>query len=388
MRSSSFGLCASSCLWLLSALCVACGASGKHPQLTAAGGATPVQSAGSGGVSVAGTAVTPPLAGATSAVAGASSAGFAAGGGAGALAVAGGSAVVRGSPSGAGSGASMPAAGSGGSVNPAAGAVSAQPVAGGAGGSDCATRYSTAVRMSVDMSWPDSIGYKAGQGKLLVWIKLTHTPHANGSTSESIACGVSLPVVTTSPLLDSIQLSNEIPAAAFDRPSMPRFAGHSEWKAGVLVIDPGVNLLGVMLSDPSAPWPARAALVPLDHDGDGMPGITAMPKQGGVFGLPPIDIGQTQHADQIYIASRIALRLSAPRAGCNDRVEGSLEPLSFDYTIVGCHAQDRDDCKPKEVDLLATNSPTFTLGAQGHWTSLPSADTASCADVLTALPAE
>jgi hypothetical protein len=190
------------------------------------------------------------------------------------------------------------------------------------------------------------------------------------------------------PFIDSIQIAFDIPTAAFDLPTMPRFAGRADWKAGLLVTDPGPFVFGTDLSDPMAAWPARAMFVALDHDGDGKPGVTAIPRRNAPFGMPPLDIGFTKFADEVSTAARTVVRRSATQAGCGERMEGSVEPLVFDFTLVGCHVSERDDCTERELNLIANNLPAFVLGTQGTWTSVPIAETASCADVLAALPAE
>lgn len=287
----------------------------------------------------------------------------------------------------------MTAAGSGGSpaaVVPAAtsSAPSASPPAVASGGDVCPERFSVATRASVDLSWPETVGYLAGSGSLQTWNKATHTRSATGTTVELVPCGVATPVVTTTLLLDSILLANEIPVVSFDRPSMPRFTGSSHRMANEQVIDVSAMALGASLLELGTAWPHRTELSLIDHDGDGKPGITALPKSGGAFGLPPADVGLTERADEVYVASRTALRYRTRQALCEPRVEGTVEPLGFDYTIVGCHLQSGAGCKPNQVNLLDNNDPAFVLGMQGRWVSVAVAETATCADVLAALPPE
>jgi hypothetical protein len=254
--------------------------------------------------------------------------------------------------------------------------------------SSCPERFTVATRASVDMSWPETVGYLAGRAKLQTWSKTTHTRSASGTTSEVTMCGVSLPVITTTVLLDGVRLANEIPTAAFDLPSMPRVVGSSSLRAGKYVIETGVTALGNTLSDANVAWPTRRELPLVDHDADGKPGVTALPKNGGEYGLPPADVGQTEHADEVYIAARLAFRLTTSQAPCAARAEGEVEPLGFDYTIVGCHVQGGAECRDNQVNLLDNNDPTFEIGAGGQWLSLPIDESASCAAVLAALPAE
>lgn len=252
----------------------------------------------------------------------------------------------------------------------------------------CPSKYTTATHTRVDMSWPDTVGYRGGKGILQAWTKVTFTSTASGTTLESVPCGTALPVVTASPLLDEAQFFNEVPVRAFDQPSMPRFAGRAAWRDGTFVLDMGANVLGASLSDPNGPWPFRDALTLADHDGDGKPGVTAIARQDPPFALPPVDLLFTKYMDEIYTAARITFRLKAASEGCSGPVAGSVEPVVFDYAIVGCHVVDSGDCGASELNLLANQSPVFTLGSSGSWRSVPIAESASCADVRKALPAE
>ena len=108
-------------------------------------------------------------------------------------------------------------------VQPEAGAPTPAPALADAGTAGaCPNKYSVATRMRVDMSWPDTVGYWGGQGSMLVWSKVTYTRGEAGTTTESAPCGVDLPVVTSTPLLDGAQFANDIPVSAFDQASCSR----------------------------------------------------------------------------------------------------------------------------------------------------------------------
>lgn len=277
-----------------------------------------------------------------------------------------------------------PAADSGARAAPAAG--SGTPTS--ANADTCPDRYTFAARATVDMSWPETVGYFAGRGALQAWTKITFTRTATGTTTEVAMCGVALPVVTTTPLLDGVLLANDIPVASFDLPTTPKSVGSLTETSGQVSVDTGVLLLGAALSDPKATWPTRSQLMAADHDADGKPGVTAIPKSGGAYGLPPADIGQTIFADQVYIAARLSLRLITADSLCAQRSEGAVTPLGFDYTIVGCHEQGGAECKENQVNLLDNNDPAFTLGQAGHWTSVPIVETQTCSEIVMTLPAQ
>jgi hypothetical protein len=252
----------------------------------------------------------------------------------------------------------------------------------------CPSKYTTAVRLGFEVSWPDTVGYLGGKALVRGWSKLTFIPTAGGAMVESVPCGVALPVISGSLLVGGTLFFNEIPVSAFEQRSMPRFTGRATRQGGNVVIDPGTVVLGTTLSDPDAAWPYRASLVAADHDGDGKPGVTAIARQDPPYGLPPADIGFTQYLDAVYVASRMKLQLKAASEGCGGPVEGDVEPSLFNYTVVGCHVQDGGECEERSVSLVENQNPSFTLGSKGQWKSVPIAEGATCSEVVKAVPAE
>jgi hypothetical protein len=254
-------------------------------------------------------------------------------------------------------------------------------------GADCPAKFSTASYIQIDMSWPGTAGYLAGNEFLQAWAKTTFTRTADGFSTESVICGNLLPVVTGTILIGEAKLANEIPLSAFDQPSMPRTKGRLTRQGGKVVIDVGTAVLGTSLTDANARWPTREAIQPVDHDGDGKPGMTAIARKDPPYSLPPVDILLSKQADAMYTASRMGMRLLGASEGCKGPAEGSVEPLAFDSTIIGCRLAAGGDCGEPELNLLENQSPLFTLGSSGRWKSVPIADGASCADVRNAVPA-
>ena len=236
------------------------------------------------------------------------------------------------------------------------------------------------------MTWPETIGTLAGSGTLHVWAKATFSAEGDTWTTQSRACGLALPPLTTQPLLDGLKLGYEFPVASFDNPAMPTFAGTATRQNGNWLMNPGALVLGTALASADEPWPSRQSLMLVDHDGDGKPAITVVATQGDGFVLPPTDITLSSVADRTYVASRVNIRISAPDLGCAGRVEASAEPMGFDFTPVGCHVKDGGECPSSAANLYNRYLPKLMLGTKGKASLAPIAEQASCADVRAALP--
>jgi hypothetical protein len=245
-----------------------------------------------------------------------------------------------------------------------------------------------ANRLTLDLTWPATLGIEAGSGTLIAWSKLKYIQQADGTTrTESRSCGSLTPTVMTTALVGSLKSAAQVPLSAYDQPSMPMYQGAITGTGATLVFDPGAMVVGAVLSDATAAWPAASALTTFDHDADGAPGLTALPITGDGYFTPPSSVSQTDFLDRVYIASRIRLKVSLTRNHCSSQQQASVEPISFDYTVVGCHVKDRDDCTADETRFLATQSPKFMLGKAGTWVEAEVAASATCTDVRAALPA-
>jgi hypothetical protein len=307
--------------------------------------------------------------------------------------------------SGAAAGASAPvtaAAGSGSATagsaapNTAAGASSpAMPSAaeGGAAPTGAAVNcelpgeYTRANRLALELKWPSTIAIEGGTGSLIAWTKAKYVRQADGTTRiESHPCGTITPTVTATALAGGLKSEFQVPIGAFESPSMPAYEGTLTQASSMLILDPGPNLIGATLSDPNGAWPLPADLMAIDHDGDGSPGVTALPTEGEGYLKPPSSVSQTEFIDRVFIASRIRLKVMITRTDCSPMLQAAIEPVGFDYTIVGCHVKDRDDCTASETRFLSNQGPRFMLGKIGTWTEVEVPASASCADVRAALP--
>lgn len=247
--------------------------------------------------------------------------------------------------------------------------------------------YARAARLTLELTWPETLGFLGGAGKFVLWAKVTHSRSSAGALELGLRpCGALLPEATTTVLAGGLKASVQVPPSAFDSPNMPTdqlTVTQREDRSLTFAIN---TVLGAMLPDPNGAWPSSASLVPLDHDGDGSPGVTALPLEGPEYTLPPSSVAQTEFLDRLSIAARVRVRVSVTPA-CTGTADGTLEPLGFNSTIVGCHVKDRDGCVASETRFIASQMPRYMLGSSGAWTEVEVPQAANCADVRAALPA-
>lgn len=263
---------------------------------------------------------------------------------------------------------------------------SADPKPAAAASCELPTTYTRATRSTLELSWPETIALTAGKGTFVTWGKVTYTKRSDGSLEiESHPCGSRLPVATLSELVGGLKSVAQVPLAAFDSPSMPTTRRTIMPRADRSLTFRASTPLGTMLSDPDAEWPSPAMLVPFDHDGDGSPGVTSLPIEGPEYGKIPTSIAQLEFLDRLYLAIRFRLQVSVTPA-CSGTAMGTIEPLSLDSTVIGCHVEDRDDCDETELRFIQDGRINYTLGKSGTWTEVEVPQDASCADVRAALP--
>ncbi|MBN1652305.1 MAG: hypothetical protein JXA30_00865 [Deltaproteobacteria bacterium] len=315
----------------------------------------------------------------------------------------------------AGSGA-LPPAGSGGSAgmvvgggNEVVGGSSGGSVTGGSGGTTaegCPVQTVTnGVHIIVDISWPETLGTLGGEGQLHIWVKSTLTPgeiQADGSytvTGESLACGTLLPEIYKSDLIGGGQMFIDVPWEAFDSPAMTTTATSgtiSGAKIGAAMnMNPAVTQVGVELADPlNDPWPATGnemLQLVVDAEGDGKPGITGVPRAEAPFSLPPTDIvgalAGTGLADRLYLVTRSVVKLTGTRDSCTT-ASGTAEVTAFDNHVIGCRIRDTGaDCDVNQANFVDLNRTVYELH-EGSYQQVTVAETATCAEVRAALPAE
>jgi hypothetical protein len=276
---------------------------------------------------------------------------------------------------------------------PGSGPGSGSGVTSGGGGTGaCPSVSSTdvATKITMQVTWPGTVGVEAGSGTVHIWTLSTQTYNGNNVTGMVHPCGSSIPDLMGTPIVGGKQIGNTIPDAAWESPSMPvgMVTGtQSGFEVGSTVnIDKSVTLVGATMVNPlTDPWPpSYTGIMTADHDGDTKPGITATAKTGGNFQEPPTSLLMLTRADKLYLATRSIVTLSGTRDTCGS-VNGTAIIEKFDNHVVGCHVLNGGECMPAEVDFIDVNRTIFTIGSATYrGVNLPAGST--CTDARAALP--
>jgi hypothetical protein len=171
-------------------------------------------------------------------------------------------------------------------------------------------------------------------------------------------------------------------------PKFPSNATLSGWGAGSkYAAEPTFALVGLTLADAKGAWPGKGSMImPVDHDGDGKPGIKGVPKaDGGFLRAPTSILGQAGAvADEVYLVTRTAVGLDGEMSSCTEQ-SGKAEVTFFDNHVVGCHVFNGGECNATQADFIDTNRTIYVV-SDASYTAKFVSDSATCADVRAALP--
>ena len=259
-------------------------------------------------------------------------------------------------------------------------------------GGECPPRtaYTEASHLVVNVSWPAGLAAMGGTGQVHIWGKVAFTVAGNTLTGMLQACGITLPPTTLAALAGGGMLQIEIPDAAWDAPSMPRFpvdGTQTGWTVGGTLNFSYAALIGLTFANATtAAWPSSYTGITMTNDaeGDANVGLTAIPRSGAGFTLPPTSIMQTTRADEVYIVTRQVTAVTLSRTGC-DGSSGSATFTHFNNHVVGCHVMGGADCTSNEINFIDANRTIYEVVSATAATKVV-ADTATCADVRAALP--
>ena len=263
---------------------------------------------------------------------------------------------------------------------------------GGTNGAPCEPRttYAEASHLVVNVSWSAGLASTGGTGQVHVWGKVVYTASGNTLTGMLQPCGIALPPTTLTALAGGGMILIEVPNTAWDAPSMPRFqvdGTQSGWNVGSTLSFSYAALVGFTMANPTtAAWPTSYADITMTNDaeGDNHVGLTAIPRSGNGFTLPPTSLLQTSRVDQVYIVVRQVTSAMLTRTAC-DAASGSATFAHFNNHVVGCHVMGGADCVAEQIGFVDMNRTIYQVTSATAQTKLV-ADTATCADVRAALP--
>ena len=282
-----------------------------------------------------------------------------------------------------------------GGANGVATGTGASTATAGAGGSStppsaCQPRSSVTigVRMTFPVSWPATLGTTAGSGDFELLNVYRLAVNGNAVTGTVSPCGSALPPLTFSGLIGGGNSLIEIPDSVWETPGFPTFDSTGTlggWTAGSTVEIPASGaLVGLTMTDPTAPWPSSSADVDaVDPDADGNPGITAIPATGNGLTSPPVSIIGPR-VDQVDIVSRTAGGLTGAFTSCTE-LAGTAALEFFDNHVVGCRTVNGAACNASQTDFVDSNR-TIYEASPGTFKASILAEGATCADARAAVP--
>jgi hypothetical protein len=287
----------------------------------------------------------------------------------------GGSGAAQGGTENTGNGGALAWAGSPGSMDPATG---------------CQARTSVTIgtRATFPLTWPATLGTTGGTGNFELLNVYRLTVRDGGLTGTVSPCGSALPPFTFSGLIGGGNCRIEIPDSVWETPGFPQFDSSGTlagWEPGSRLDLPASGaLVGLTMADPTAAWPdSYTGIDASDPDGDGNPGITAVPATGDGLASPPVSIIGPR-TDQVHLVSRTAGGLSGTFTSCTE-LSGEATLQFFDNHVVGCRTVNGDLCNATQTDFVDTNRTIYTA-APGTFRGVILPEGATCSDARAALP--
>ena len=263
----------------------------------------------------------------------------------------------------------------------------------GTAGASCPAQASGSVgnKITLRVTWPETIGVEAGEADVVIWTKASLDFDGNEVTGEVQPCGSIVPPLQTKQIVGGMKVQPVIPDAVWDAvgiPKTPVYGSISGFESGATIaMEPVGTGVGAELSDPiNDAWPESWSDVKTsDPDGDGNPGMTAIPNTSDGFAAPPLGIDPSgPRAEKLFLSTRTVVQLEGTRESCTS-ASGSALVSKFDNHVVGCIATGGVPCTPEQVDFVDGNRVIYTLES-ATYEMQQVADGATCADVRAALP--
>lgn len=249
----------------------------------------------------------------------------------------------------------------------------------------------SATKITMQVTWPDTIGLVGGSDRIVVWTRSTLSFDGSEVTGVVSACGSEVPPLQTKEAFGGQMIQPVIPNAIWDSGSIPTTSARgtiSGFDPGATIaMDPAGTVLGASLDDPmNDDWPASwQGLTLVDADGSGQPGMTAFPNDADGFAMPPLDIfPDGDKAEALYLATRSVFELEGTRDSCTS-ASGNVIVHAFDNHVVGCRVAGGGECTAMQVDFVDSNRTVYEIESASY-EMVQVADDATCEDVRAELP--
>lgn len=251
------------------------------------------------------------------------------------------------------------------------------------------TTWTEAVRFLLKSSWPATSAAVAGAADIEVLALVKLSVDGDKLVGTTRGCRTVMPPAQLSAagqiVTGGTTMLTDLPDAVWDAPSMGAAdcAGRQSGSGIASRVEYGwTALIGVTLSDAQGAWPASGAgLKTDDADGDGNPGITSVPKNGGGYVLPPTGLGilgSAPTADKVYVVNRNIISLSGTRSSCDEHA-GTASFPAFDNHVVGCHTKN-GACSASQVDFCDQNRPLYKINS-ATYSARRVPESTTCAEV-------
>jgi prepilin-type processing-associated H-X9-DG protein len=256
--------------------------------------------------------------------------------------------------------------------------------------------FTLVIHVIMNVTWQPGTATNAGSGEVHLWNLSKLDANGTVLTGDTRPCGNVVPPIALNALGSLASGGNsvliEVPTTVWDAPSIPRLRNTGSlagWQVGdAISIDPGILLVGLTMPDPTAAWPAAIAdITTVDADGDGSPGILAIPRSDGGYVRPPTAIGlggSVPSADRLYLVTRSSIGMTGTTSSCESH-SGTANIGFFDTHVVGCHVAGGQECTMDQASFIDQSRTIYQITSATFQTKRV-ADTATCAEVRAALP--
>jgi hypothetical protein len=256
----------------------------------------------------------------------------------------------------------------------------------------CDASGTWALKIAQPVKWPATFVLQAGSGTITNFARSSRVQTGTDIKDTARICGINIPSYQATASFGSEKYGVAFPDAAYDAAAMPTLnfgATVSSAEIGATFTSGAVAALigATMPNAASDPWPSNlTALVPVDSDGDGKPGISGDALQGPGLFNPPVNAFRTARANRVYTAFRQVMTATGTVKSCS-RIEGTgtiaviNNKPAIDQHVLGCRKVDGNECGASEYKLLDGAAPTYTPDGTAVITMVKVPDATTCTDI-------